>query len=219
MATKKGRSADRIGFLGAGRAVSAGDEPYATLVHADHPGLAFTLAFDDRGEVKRFEVARWEARLPKRLDEIARAWSAAAPQTFSAAEVRSIRFGELLAYARRSVLAPAHVSLTEIIDGADALHWAKVFSERPGRGGRTDLALALVAEAYVELLTEERTVPALAQRFSASEKTIKNQLLAARQRHLLTHPPKQGRKGGRLTKYAERVLADARAKEIDGGAH
>jgi hypothetical protein len=83
---------------------------------------------------------------------------------------------------------------------------------RPGSHGRPDLYYARLAQLYVELVNAGSRSPVqnIADRLSAdgqpySRDYVRDQLVDARRRGLLTHPPR-GRPGGQLTRRAVKLL-------------
>lgn len=81
--------------------------------------------------------------------------------------------------------------------------------KRPGRAGRSDVEYARLALLYVDLLDHPTPAKELARREYLSPSQVRNLLVVARRRHLLTDPP-VGRAGGELTDKARRLLAQAK---------
>jgi hypothetical protein len=118
--------------------------------------------------------------------------------------LRRLRVGALEAAARRQ--------MTEVPKVAAALPktWAVDAARRPGSRGRDDVHYAEVAAAYVAAFKagSDRPVVDVAESLFVAPKTVSNKLFRARERGLLTSPPR-GRAGGELTDKAKALLRDA----------
>lgn len=168
--------------------------PQVQLTHVDFPGLLFTIQFEGR-EVFLFRCEQWGVS----------PWKSAT--TPSARLLRRVPFGELVADAREMLIRRAQKmpdlpQLQRVHDLAAAL------AERPGRRGRQDIEYARIAREYVARLDEPAPVRALSEALFLSEQRTRNVLMEARQRGLLTTPPK-GRAGGKLTAKAKAILKEA----------
>jgi hypothetical protein len=130
--------------------------------------------------------------------------------------LRRLKVGALEAAARRQ--------MTEVPKIAVALpkSWAVDAARRPGSRGRDDVHYAEVAAAYVAAFKagSDRPVVDVADSLYVAPKTVSNKLFRARERGLLTSPPR-GRAGGELTGKAKALLRDAGLMDeegtIDGG--
>jgi hypothetical protein len=98
-------------------------------------------------------------------------------------------------------------------------HWGRVFAnaERPGRSGRSELAYAQVAVAYLDKLHRDppsaAPVQELANDLCLSPSHVRNLLYNARKRGLLT-ASEAGKAGGDLTDRARALLENS-----DEGEH
>ena len=91
--------------------------------------------------------------------------------------------------------------------------------KREYRRGRPDIFYARIAARYCRILHAGRrnAVQIIASSIKQPESKVRDMVLQARKRGLLTRPPKQGRMGGQLTPKAERLLRPERkAKRGEG---
>lgn len=125
--------------------------------------------------------------------------------------LRRLRIGALEAAARRQMMeAPKVVA-------ALPKTWAVDAARRPGSRGRDDVHYAEVAAAYVAAFKagSDRPVVDVAESLYVAPKTVSNKLFRARERGLLTSPPR-GRAGGELTDKAKALLRDAGLLDEEG---
>jgi hypothetical protein len=150
----------------------------------------FTIQFEGR-EVFLFRCEQWGK-------------SRMAP---SARLLRRVPFGELVSDAREVLIR--RVETMPDLPGLERVRaLAAALGERPGRRGRQDIEYARIAREYVARLDEPAPVKALSDALFLTEQRTRNVLMEARQRGLLTTPPK-GRAGGKLTAKALTILKEA----------
>jgi hypothetical protein len=85
--------------------------------------------------------------------------------------------------------------------------------KRPYRRGRPDIFYARLAQRYCKLFDSgvRNPVQSIAGSIKESPSKVRDMILQARKRGLLTRPPKQGRMGGLLTPKAKIILKKARS--------
>jgi hypothetical protein len=105
---------------------------------------------------------------------------------------------------------------TNFPEGADDLGEAGlvvgVAGKRPGPKGPSDYELALLAQQYVEQCATGNPHPinTLTKEYPLSGAAMRDRLVRARDKGLLTTPPKRGKAGGHLTKRAIALIEDAK---------
>lgn len=104
---------------------------------------------------------------------------------------------------------------------AEAWRWfvktggkARLFTGRTGekarkrdpRRGRPDVFYARVARRYAQLQRFRNVVERIARERKESPERVRDMILTARRRGLLTNPPTQGKRGGVLTRKGQALL-------------
>jgi len=145
------------------------------------------------------------------------AWRADEREPLTAALLHRMRTGEAIARARviASATARARARRGEHRAGpargdgpaVDLAHFAALVNERTGTRGKGDEVFARAAAEYVGFVEAGERAPlrALAGVIQVSESRARNIVHEARARGLLTKT-KPGRRGGRLTAKARRLL-------------
>lgn len=200
----------------AGPTVATFDEevmPIAVATrHLDHPALAVVMRFTPSGDMYSLDVRAY-VPVPGGTSDMPYLVLRPEPgPVLDATTIRALPIGEMARVARMAIAEAA-------AGGAENLRrsglgapepWDSVVERfravrRPGRAGRPDRDYAALAQRYVELITAAATVGDLADEMNLSESTVRNQLVEARKRGLLTAPPR-GRAGGELTERARALL-------------
>lgn len=190
-------------------------QTWVTVEHHDRPGLLFVLGFAGASlfslEVRPFSEkgAEWPFDPRNRP---------AGAIELTAASIRRLPLGDVITAGRAAIASKAARALETFqevnqrlrvkVEPGEAIRRVAAeiqTAKRPGRRGRTDHELAVVAARYVELLATGPGVPRLAAEMYLSEAHVRSLLTQARARGLMTKAP-PGRPGGELTEKAVRLL-------------
>lgn len=190
-------------------------QAWATVEHSKSPGLLFVLGFAGASlfslEVRPFsdEGAEWPFDPRNRP---------AGDVELTADSIRHLPLGDVITAGRSAIAAKAAQALETFqqvnerlrvkVEPGEAVRRVAAeiqTTKRPGRRGRTDHDLAVVAARYLELLASGPGVPRLAGEMFLSEAHVRSLLTQARGRGLMTKAP-PGRPGGALTEKAVRLL-------------
>lgn len=170
-------------------------------------------AVEDVGDGERLVALRladeWSVGFRLHREGSHRQWSVrelvvrreAGDRSFAGNDVRDLPLGALVAEARRVA------TRSVVLDAEPRTSLRTLLTERDGRLGRDDLALAAVALEYARLVEAGERAPAkqLAATFGGSAGTWTNRVAEARRRGFLSAVAR-GEAGGALTTTARGIL-------------
>jgi hypothetical protein len=185
----------------------------ATAVFVEYrakPGWTFAVTFDRAGRPVGFDIRPDPPGLGDAeavIDDAGFVWpvpDGAAPVT--ARLLRDVPLGAMTTFAWQTMSDAVNHDMAARVFPQDLRD--RFAQLRTGRAGRSDTDYALLAKRYVELLGSGNASAQLASDLCHGRDTARGLLYEARNRGLLTKPPRPGVEGGELTEKAKRLLME-----------